>query len=46
MVAGGDAMMLSIGTSLFVLSIAGASALSAGKLARTAYHKIISTSKH
>jgi hypothetical protein len=46
MVAGGNTSLLSIGTSLFVLSIAGASALSAGKLVRTAYQKIISTRKH
>jgi hypothetical protein len=43
--AAGNAQLLSAGTSLFVLSIATASALSAGKLIRAAYHKI-STSRY
>jgi hypothetical protein len=43
--AAGSAQLLSAGTSLFVLSIATASALSAGKLIRAAYHKI-STSRY
>jgi peptide/nickel transport system substrate-binding protein len=40
-----SAQLLSAGTSLFVLSIAAASAISAGKLVRAAYRKI-STSRY
>jgi hypothetical protein len=43
--AAGSAPLLSAGTSLFVLSIAGASALSAGRLVRAAWRRI-STSRY
>jgi len=44
--AGGSTMLLSIGTSLFVISIASASAVASGRLVRAAYKKINSTSRY